>query len=85
MSILTKREEGMSDEIVEYEIGNVKRTRDNLLVHDIEDMELLEFWEFRLKQLKQDFAIVYRRIDNKIQYSIYTNIRKKGSPFRKKD
>lgn len=67
---------------VEYQVGKVRMIQSNLLVHDVSDMEMIEFWEGRLKELSQPFAVVYREVEGKVLYSIFTNLRKKGSAFR---
>jgi hypothetical protein len=67
---------------IEYQTGQVSINSANLLVKDILDMETLEFWEHRLTQLKQPFIVAYREMEGKVYYSIFTNIRQKGSAFR---
>lgn len=67
---------------IEYQTGRVPLSTSNLLVKDIVDMETLEFWEGRLKELDQPFVIAFREIKGKVRYSIFTKIRQKGSAFR---
>ena len=68
---------------LEYKVGNVSLIPSNILVSDIDDMELLEFWEERLQILAQPFAILYREDkDGFVKYSILTEMKKKGNPFR---
>lgn len=67
---------------VEYQVGKVSLNTSNLLVQDIDDMETLEFWEKRLKRMGQHFAVVYREVEGRVLYSIFTNARKKGSIFK---
>lgn len=70
---------------VEYKTGKVPLKKENLLVQDISDMEVIEFWEDRLTRMKQDFAVTFREVKGAILYSIYTNLKRKGSPFRVKE
>jgi len=67
---------------VEYSVGNVNMVPSNILVKDIDDMEELEFWEERLRYLKQDFTVTYRKMKGKILYSIFTTMRLKETLFR---
>lgn len=68
---------------LEYKIGNVSLIPSNILVSDIDDMELLEFWEERLQRLSQPFAVLYREDkDGLVRYSILTEMKRKGNPFR---
>lgn len=72
----------MAKEQIEYRVGKVKLIVTNLLVSDITDMEVLEYWEDRLVKLKQPFAVTFKEKQGKIVYSIYTNLKRKNSPFR---
>jgi hypothetical protein len=72
----------MAKEVVEYKIGRVKIVKSNLLVNEVTDMEVLEFWENRLAKLNQPYAVTFKKYKGMILYSIYTEMRKKGSPFR---
>lgn len=72
----------MSGYIVEYQVGKVSLVSSNLLVKDIMDMEILEFWEDRLKRLNQPFAVLFKRTKRGVKYCIYTNMKRKGSIFR---
>lgn len=67
---------------IEYKTGPVRMIQSNLLLKDVRDMEAVEFWEGRLKELKQPFMVVYREVDGVVLYSIFTDLRKKGSAFR---
>lgn len=67
---------------VEYKTGTVRMIQSNLLLQDTKDMEMIEFWENRLTQLKQPFMVVYREVEGAMLYSIFTDLRKKGSAFR---
>lgn len=67
---------------VEYQVGKVRMIQSNILIQDVADMETVEFWEERLKKLKQPFMVVYREVDGAVLYSIFTDLRKKGSAFR---
>ena len=67
---------------VEYKTGSVRMIQSNLLIKDCRDMEMVEFWEGRLKRLRQAFMVVYRDEGGVMLYSIFTNLRKKGSAFR---
>lgn len=67
---------------VEYKIGNVELIENNILVQDVTDMEAIEYWENRLTNMKQDFTIVYREESGKVLYSVFADLRRKGSPFR---
>jgi hypothetical protein len=67
---------------VEYKTGKIALNSANLLVKDVTDMEALEFWEDRLKELGEPFVVVYKKIKGKIRYSIYTQLKKKGGAFK---
>ena len=67
---------------VEYQTGRVHMIASNILVQDVVDMETVEYWEDRLKDLHQPFVVVYREVGGKFLYSIFTDLRKKGSAFR---
>lgn len=67
---------------IEYQIGEVDMVQSNLLLHDVRDMEAVEFWEDRLKSLKQPFTVAYRKVAGVFLYSIFVDLRKKGSIFR---
>lgn len=67
---------------VEYKTGTVRMIQSNLLLQDTKDMEMIEFWEERLKSLNQPFMVVYREVEGAMLYSIFTDLRKKGSAFR---
>jgi hypothetical protein len=67
---------------VERKVGRVAMTEANLLVSDITNMEAVEYWEDRLESLKQPFVIAFRRQEGKVLYSIFADMRRKGSPFR---
>lgn len=67
---------------VEYRSGKVSLTSTNLLIKDVTDMEALEFWEERLRNLGQPFVIVYKKIKGKYRYSVYTPLKKKGGVFK---
>jgi len=69
--------------IIEKSIGKVDLNKNNILIKDLEDMHELEYWEHRLEnELKVPFVIAFRKIDGKIKYSIFTDIRGKGSVFK---
>jgi len=68
---------------LEYQVGHVEITENNLLVEDIDDMIVLEEWETRLSlQLQQPYAVAYRKKAGKIYYSIFTDLGGKGSVFK---
>lgn len=67
---------------IEYQTGKVRMIQSNLLIQDVKDMEMIEFWEERLKRLNQPFMVVYREDAGSVLYSIFTDLRKKGSAFR---
>lgn len=67
---------------IEYQTGKIRMIQSNMLLHDVTDMEMIEFWEERLTTLKQPFMVVFREVDGEILYSIFTDLRKKGSAFR---
>ena len=67
---------------IEYQIGKVKMISSNLLIQDVKDMTTIEYWEERLKGLNQPFTVVYREENGFILYSIFTDLKKKGSAFR---
>lgn len=67
---------------VEYKMGDVQMCASNVLVHDIDDMETVEYWEDRLIRLKQPFTVAYRKLNGMIVYSIFTDLRKKVSVFK---
>ena len=67
---------------IEYKVGDVRLIKSNILIKDVTDMEEVEFWEDRLKLLKQPFTIAYRTIHEKICYTIFANIRGKESIFK---
>lgn len=67
---------------IEYQTGKVRMIQSNLLLHDTNDMQMVEFWEDRLNTLKQPFIVVFREVDGAMLYSIFTDLRKKGSAFR---
>lgn len=71
-----------SDLKIEYSVGKVRLTEANVLVLDVTDMEAVEYWEERLKALKQSYVIAFRKEGEKVLYSIFADLRKKGSPFR---
>ncbi len=63
--------------------GNVKLTEFTLFIEDIEDMDFLEFWEERLNNLKEEYAVAYKTTKlGKIVYSIFCNTAKRGSSFK---
>lgn len=72
----------VSDYKVEYKTGKVRMIQSNLLIKDVRDMQTIEFWESRLKKLNQPFMVVYRDYGGVVLYSIFTDLRKKGSAFR---
>lgn len=72
----------LSQYTVEYKVGKVRMIHSNLLIKDSRDMEAIEFWEARLKRLNQPFMVVFREYGDVILYSIFTDLRKKGSAFR---
>lgn len=72
----------MTEYVLEYKTGEVSLIESNVLVKDITDMEVLEFWEERLKKLNQDFAVLYKKTRKGVKYAIYTNLNRKGSVFR---
>jgi hypothetical protein len=67
---------------VERKVGKVAMTEANLLVSDITNMEAVEYWEDRLEAMQQAFVIAFRKQDGQVLYSIFADLRKKGSPFR---
>lgn len=68
---------------VEYKVGDVSLIPSNILVSDVDDMDLLEFWEERLRVMSQPFAVLFRKDkDGLIRYSILTEMKRKGNPFR---
>ena len=67
---------------IEYQTGKVRMIQSNLLIQDVKDMEMVEFWEERLKSLNQPYVVVYRKVGKAVLYSIFTDLRKKGSVFR---
>ena len=68
---------------IERKTGDVAMVQKNLLIKDTDDMEELEYWEDRLENvLKQPFVVAFREKDGKIKYSIFTDLRKKGSVFK---
>ena len=72
----------MNGYTIEKKTGDVSLTQFNLFVHDIDDMEELEYWEDRLDYLKQAYTVAFRKIKGKILYSIFTNTRKRGSIYK---
>lgn len=72
----------MSDFKIEYSTGEVALQTANLLIKDVVDMETIEYWEERLQRLNQAYVVAYRKFEGKIAYSIFTNLRQKGSAFR---
>lgn len=73
----------MNKYTIEYTTGNVSMVDNNLLFADWDDMKAVEEWEYRLsKILKQPYVVAYRIKDNKIVYSIFTNMRGKKSNFK---
>ena len=67
---------------IEYQTGKARMIQSNLLIQDVKDMEMVEFWEERLKSLNQPYVVVYRKVGKAVLYSIFTDLRKKGSVFR---
>jgi hypothetical protein len=67
---------------IEYQTGKVQMIQSNILVQDVKDMQMIEFWEERLRRLNQPFMVVYRKVGGSVFYSIFTDLRKKGSAFR---
>ena len=72
----------MAEFKLEYQVGTVELQPANLLIADETDMDTVEYWENRMKYLKQDYAVVYRDYKGKVAYSIFANLREKGSAFR---
>lgn len=73
----------MSKYVVEYQTENIELVPSNLLLDNIEDMECLEEWEYRLGQiLKVGYAVVYKKRGKKILYSIFTDLKRKGGVFK---
>ena len=68
--------------IVEKNPAKIKLNDSNLLVADIEDMQQLEDWEERLDKAGQIYATAFRMVAERVVYSIFTKVRKKGSIFR---
>lgn len=67
---------------VEKKVGRVNLSPINLFMTNV-DMESLEYWEDRLEKLNEPHAIVYQEnSQGKIVYSIYCNIKRKGSCFK---
>lgn len=68
---------------IEYKMGDVSLIPSNILVSDIDDMSLLEFWEERLRIMSQPFAVLYRKDkDGYVKYSILVEMKRKNNPFR---
>jgi len=67
---------------VEYVRGNVKIIKKNIFLENVTDMVDLEFWEYRLEQVNQDFVVAFKKLNNKIVYTIFCNSRSKGSKFK---
>lgn len=67
---------------VEYQTGDVQMVRSNILLNDVTDMVMVEFWEDRLRSLDQPFVVAYRKVARKVLYSIFTDLRKKDSVFK---
>ena len=63
---------------IEKRIGNVPIENRTLLVHDVDDMGNLEFWEKQVE--KQDHTIAFREVEGKIKYRIFIE-RGKGGRF----
>lgn len=57
---------------VEYKSGPIKISRTNILVEDIDDMQELEFWEKRLKEMKRNFAVAFSEQNNQVRYMIFS-------------
>lgn len=70
---------------VEYKTGPVKMNSSNVIIQDALDMDMIEFWEQRLRDLNQPFLVAYRKIkigkEKKIAYSVFADMRKRQSPF----
>ncbi len=67
---------------VEVAKGDVDLVPSNLLIKDLDDMEILEYWEERLDLLKQPYVIAYKEVKGRVLYYIFTNLKEKGSAFR---
>jgi hypothetical protein len=68
---------------VEKVVGKVSITKSHLFVRDIFDMQELEFWERRLDQLKENYAICYRKSKaNNLIYSIFLNYKKSKNFYK---
>lgn len=68
--------------IIEKNPAKIELKDCNLLVADLADMQQLEDWEQRLDEAGQAYATAFRTVKNRIVYSIFTGLRKKGSMFR---
>jgi hypothetical protein len=68
---------------IEREVGKVDLNKNNILIKDLDNMIELEYWENRLEnELKIPFVIAFRKKEGKFVYSIFTELRKKGSVFK---
>jgi len=67
---------------IEYQTGKVEINKTNVLVKDLTDMHEIEYWEERLTKLKQPYLVAFRKRKNKVLYSIYTDLKGKGSVFK---
>lgn len=67
---------------VETKTGDVKMVRANILVENVDDMQELENWEARLEQLGQPYLVAYKRVGNKVRYTIFSPLNRKGSAFK---
>ena len=68
---------------IERATGDVALVKNNLLISDLDDMLALEEWEDRLENvLNVPFVVAFRKREGKIVYSIFTEMRKKGSVFK---
>lgn len=69
---------------IEKATGDVKLNNFTVFIKDTDDMQAVEFWEERLEKLGQPYAIAFREREGRVYYSLFTNTKKAGSPFRVK-
>lgn len=67
---------------IEKMVGKVKISKETLLVHNVTDMDDLEFWEDRLDKLKESYAVTYRIVKSKIVYNVYCSANKREGSLR---
>lgn len=46
------------------------------------DMQSVEYWEDRLEEMEQHYAVVYEQIGETVYYSIFVNARKGRKAFK---